>query len=101
MASYSSQSLDHLGLVSGMCKEIGVSKIIDHALGRCLDQLYETGVSDLYQCLSASVVKHLKLPCDGLNLDSTGFHLDGETSMKRIQKPFTSRVVIAVTTAPS
>ena len=31
MASYSSQGLDHLGLVSGMCKEIGVAQIIDQA----------------------------------------------------------------------
>lgn len=31
MASYSSQGLDHLGLVSGMCKEIGVAQIIDLA----------------------------------------------------------------------
>jgi transposase len=138
MASYSSQGLDHLGLVSGMCKEIGVAQIIDQAtptqapdkhisfgklveamilnglgftgrtlhmypeyfegkpverllgkgikaehinddaLGRCLDQLYETGVSDIYQRLSLSVVKHLNLPCEALNLDSTSFHLDGE-----------------------
>jgi transposase len=31
MASYSSQRLEHLGLVSGMCKEIGVAQIIDLA----------------------------------------------------------------------
>lgn len=138
MALYSSQGLDHLGLVSGMCKDIGVAQIIDQitptqapdkhitfgklveamilnglgfagrtlhmypeyfegkpverllgkdikaehinddALGRCLDQLYETGVSDIYQRLSLSVVKHLNLPCEALNLDSTSFHLDGE-----------------------
>ena len=137
MTTYSTKGLDHLGLVSGMCKEIGIAKIIDDAhpkqsldkhisygklveamilnglgfvgrtlhmypeyfaerpverllgkgikaehinddaLGRCLDQLYETGVSDLYQTLSAHVVKHLNLPCEGLNLDSTSIHVDG------------------------
>tara|TARA_B110000914_G_C15482562_1_gene456419 strand:+ start:93 stop:1700 length:1608 start_codon:yes stop_codon:yes gene_type:complete len=146
MASYSSQGLDHLGLVSGMCKEIGVAQIIDKvtppqspdkhitygqlveamilnglgfvgrtlhmypeyfegrpverllgqgikaehinddALGRCLDQLYETGVSELYQNLSVSVIKHLKLPCEALNLDSTSFHLDGEYSHEEDSK---------------
>lgn len=146
MASYSSQSLDHLGLVSGMCKEIDVAQIIDNAtpaqspnkhisygqlveamilnglgfvgrtlhmypeffeerpverllgqgikaehinddaLGRCLDQLYETGVSELYQQLSVSVVKHLNLSCEGLNLDSTSFHLDGEYSHEEDSK---------------
>jgi transposase len=135
--TYSIKNLDHLGLVSGMCKEIGVAKIIDQAhpkqskdkkisygqlveamilnglgfvgrtlhmypeyfadkpverligegikaehinddaLGRCLDKLYETGVSALYQTLSARVVEHLELPCEGLNLDSTSMHVDG------------------------
>lgn len=137
MATYTTKGLDHLGLVSGMCKELGIAKLIDKALpeqcadkhithgqlveamilnglgfvgrtlhmypeyfkerpverllgkgikaehinddalGRCLDQLYETGVSDIYQILSASVVKHLKLPCEGINLDSTSIHVDG------------------------
>lgn len=136
--SYSTKSLDHLGLVSGMCKDIGIAKFIDDAhpeqskdkhvsygqlveamilnglgfvgrtlymypeyfadrpverllgkgvkaehinddaLGCCLDQLYETGVSDLFQGLSARTISHLKLPCEGLNLDSTSIHVDGE-----------------------
>lgn len=135
--TYSIKNLDHLGLVAGMCQEIGIAKLIDQAhpnqskdknitygqlveamilnglgfvgrtlhmypeyfadkpverllgegvkaehinddaLGRCLDQLYETGVSALYQTLSARVVKHLDLPCEGLNLDSTSIHVDG------------------------
>ena len=138
MAAYSTKGLDHLGLVSGMCKEIGVAKLIDQAhpeqskdkhisygqlveamilnglgfvgrtlymypeyfkecpverligkgikaehinddaLGRCLDKLYETGVSGIYQTLSARVVEHLNLPCEGINLDSTSIHVDGE-----------------------
>jgi len=137
MAAYSTKGLDHLGLVSGMCKELSVAKLIDaalpkqcadkhitygqlveamilnglgfvgrtlhmypeyfkerpverllgegikaehindDALGRCLDQLYETGVSGIYQTLSASVVEHLGLPCEGVNLDSTSIHVDG------------------------
>jgi len=136
--SYSTKSLDHLGLVSGMCKDIGIAKFIDDAhpeqsqdkhvsygqlveaiilnglgfvgrtlhmypeyfadrpverligkgvkaehinddaLGRCLDQLYETGVSELFKGLSARTISHLKLPCEGLNLDSTSIHVDGE-----------------------
>ncbi|MCP3673473.1 MAG: IS1634 family transposase, partial [Gammaproteobacteria bacterium] len=138
MASYSTKGLDHLGLVAGMNKELGIAKIIDSALpdqssekliscgqlveamilnglgfvgrtlhmypqyfkerpverligkgikaeyinddalGRCLDKLYETGVSDIYQTLSASVVEHLELPCEGINLDSTSIHVDGK-----------------------
>lgn len=138
MASYSTKGLDHLGLVAGMNKELGIAKIIDKALpnqcddklisygqlveamilnglgfvgrtlhmypqyfkerpverligkgikaeyinddalGRCLDKLYETGVSDIYQTLSASVVEHLGLPCEGINLDSTSIHVDGK-----------------------
>lgn len=136
--SYSTKGLDHLGLVAGMCKELGVAEFFDQAhpnqseyrkiscgelvvsmllnglgfvgrtlhmypeyfaerpverlirkgikaehinddaLGRCLDQLYETGVSKLYQGLSEKVVTHLGLPCEGVNLDSTSLHVDGQ-----------------------
>ena len=135
--TYSIKNIDHLGLVAGMCKEIGIAKMIDQAhpkqskdkkitygqlveamilnglgfvgrtlhmypeyfkdkpverllgegikaehinddaLGRCMDQLYETGVSDIYQTLSARVIELLGLPCEGLNLDSTSIHVDG------------------------
>lgn len=57
---------------------IEASNINDDALGRCLDQLYESGVSKVYQCLGENVIKHLGLPCEGLNLDSTSMHVDGE-----------------------
>ncbi len=59
-------------------KGIKAEYINDDALGRCLDKLYETGVSDIYQTLSASVVEHLELPCEGINLDSTSIHVDGK-----------------------
>jgi len=136
--SYSTKGLDHLGLVAGMCQELGVAEFFDQAhpnqsehrkiscgqlvvsmllnglgfvgrtlhmypeyfserpverligeglkpeyinddaLGRCLDQLYETGVSELYQGLSERVVEYLGLPCEGINLDSTSMHVDGQ-----------------------
>jgi transposase len=52
-------------------------QINDDALGRCLDALYEKGVSALYQTIGEAVVKHLDLPCDSVHLDSTSFHYDG------------------------
>jgi transposase len=61
-----------------VCKGIKAEHINDDALGRCLDKLYETGVSGIYQTLSARVVEHLNLPCEGINLDSTSIHVDGE-----------------------
>lgn len=139
-AAYSTQRLDHLGLVSGMCKTLSIAEHIDKvvpdhrdeklisygqlvvamiinglgfagrtlhmypehfdekpverligegikasyinddALGRCLDQLYESGVSSIYQGLAANVVEHLNLPCLGINLDSTSIHVDGKYS---------------------
>jgi len=135
---YVSKSLDHLGLVSGFCEEIGLvdfidvkigkqssqrnlsygqcvlamllnglgfvgrtlhmypqyfeskplerllghgidsSHINDDVLGRCLDKLYEHGVSNLYQELAEKVVMYLGLPCDSVHLDSSSFHVDGE-----------------------
>ena len=131
------QNIDHLGLVAGMCKELGIADHIDRrapkvsdewnvshgeavvamilnglgftgqslhmfpqyfankpldklireeiepehmndkVLGRALDELFELDVSKVYFELAIKVAKHLKLPCDALNLDGTGFHVDG------------------------
>lgn len=57
---------------------ITAENINDDVLGRCLDKLYEVGVSDLYQMLAEKVIVHLGLPCDSVHLDSSSFHVDGE-----------------------
>jgi len=56
-------------------------QINDDALGRCLDALYEKGVSCLYQTIGEAVVRHLDLPCDSVHLDSTSFHYDGQEKL--------------------
>ncbi|WDE03230.1 IS1634 family transposase [Thalassomonas viridans] len=53
----------------------------DDALGRCLDALYDEGVSPLYQKIGEAVIKHLGLPCDSVHLDSTSFHYDGQEKL--------------------
>jgi len=53
----------------------------DDALGRCLDALYEKGVSSLYQGIGESVVQHLGLSCHSVHLDSTSFHYDGREKL--------------------
>jgi transposase len=137
MSFPSAKSIDHLGLVAGFSKEIGIAEIIndaigdtglrkvstgdlfvamllnglgftgrtlhmyseyftnrpldrllgegiapehinDDALGRCLDALYDYGVSDLYQQLGEKVVSHLGLANESLHLDSSSFHYDGQ-----------------------
>ncbi|RUR19718.1 DUF4277 domain-containing protein [Legionella sp. km535] len=47
--------------------------INDDALGRCLDKLYEHGVSNLYQDLAEKVILHLGLPCQSVHAEAT-FH---------------------------
>jgi transposase len=59
---------------------IEASHINDDALGRCLDALYDEGVSSLYQKIAEEVVNHLKLPCEFTHLDSTSFHYDGKAN---------------------
>jgi transposase len=130
------KSIDHHGLVAGFCKEIGLVKIIDDALGgaetrkvsfgklfvamminglgftsrslhmyseyfsdkalgklidpdidcasinddalgRCLDRLFEYGVSSLYQDIAEKVVDNLGIKVESVHLDSTSFHYDG------------------------
>lgn len=134
--SYHIKNLDHLGLVSGMCKYLGISEIIDKhltkdrsnkvtygqavvamvlnamgfhsqtlhmfpkfyedkpterligpgvlpehlnddVLGRCLDALYDFGVSELFQTLAESTLDKLKLSSDAVHLDISSFHTDG------------------------
>lgn len=130
--------LDHLGLVAGMCNELGLVEYFDkslpscgpdkklshgqlvlgmiinglgytsqplymypeymqdkpldrligngitasnfnqHSLGRTLDQLYESDVSDLYSKFALKVVNYLGLQPSSLHLDSTSFHVDGD-----------------------
>jgi transposase len=54
--------------------------INDDALGRCLDTLYEYGVSKLYQQLGEAVVTKLGLATEALHLASTSFHYDGQAT---------------------
>ena len=54
--------------------------INDDALGRCLDTLYEYGVSKLYQQLGEAVVTQLGLATEALHIDSTSFHYDGQAT---------------------
>ena len=72
-----SQYFDDKPLERLFGEEICAEDINDDALGRCLDKLFEHGVSELYQMLGEAVVKHLGLACDGLNVDTTSFHVDG------------------------
>ena len=46
--------------------------------GRCLDTVYEMGVTELYMKLSTHTVKQLELPCLGTHIDTTSFHVDGD-----------------------
>ena len=57
---------------------IEAKHINDDSLGRCLDTLYDLGVSSTFQKLSEKVISHLGLPCNALNLDSTSMHVDGK-----------------------
>lgn len=50
---------------------IKASDINDDALGRCLDALYEHGVSSIYQSIGEKVVNHLGLyPCSGRDYEN-------------------------------
>ena len=134
---YRTQVLDHLGLVAGMCEELGITEVIDQAtqqnpemrlvtvghavkamvlnglgfvnqqlylvphffhnkplprliapgiqarhlnddtLGRALDTLYKTGLTELYSLIAATAAKRLGLAPTFTHLDTTSFHVDG------------------------
>ena len=59
-------------------KPVEAEAINDDVLGRCLDKLYEVGVSELYEGLASKVVNHLGLSCETVHLDATSIHVDGD-----------------------
>ena len=59
---------------------VEASHINADALDRCLDALYDAGVSDLYQQIAEKVVDPLKLPCEFTHVDSISFHYDGKAN---------------------
>lgn len=49
----------------------------DDALGRALDTLYASGVTELYSLIAATAAQRLGLGSRFVHLDSTSFHVDG------------------------
>ncbi|HSF31575.1 MAG TPA: IS1634 family transposase [Candidatus Tectomicrobia bacterium] len=49
----------------------------DDALGRALDTLYASGVTERYRLIAATAAERLGLAPQGLHLDSTSCHVDG------------------------
>ncbi|HSX82031.1 MAG TPA: IS1634 family transposase [Candidatus Saccharimonadia bacterium] len=56
---------------------IQASHLNDDTLGRALDTLYETGVTELYSLIAATAATRLGLTPTFAHLDSTSFHVDG------------------------
>jgi hypothetical protein len=59
-----SESFDDKPISRLIGEGIDASHINDDVLGRCLDALYDAGVSGLYQKITEKVVDHLKLLCE-------------------------------------
>jgi transposase len=58
-------------------KDVLPEHLNDDVMGRCLDALFEAGVSELYQLIAEKVVEKLKLKSKAVHLDITSFHVDG------------------------
>src|SRR5262245_3023125 len=56
---------------------IQASHLNDDTLGRALDTLYETGLTELYSLIAATAAKRLGLAPTFTHLDTTSFHVDG------------------------
>ena len=56
---------------------IQASYLNDDTLGRALDTLYETGLTELYSLIAATAAKRLGLAPTFTHLDTTSFHVDG------------------------
>jgi transposase len=134
--TYSTQRLDHLGIVAGICQQISLIEKIDtyvgvtgrkvsvgeavqamvlnalgfvgralyltpeffdnkpidlliregltaedfndDSLGRALDMLYQTGVTELFACVSSHALHVFGIEHDFVHLDNTSFSLEGD-----------------------
>jgi transposase len=56
---------------------IQASHLNDDTLGRALDTLYETGLTELYSLIAATAARRLGLTPTFTHLDTTSFHVDG------------------------
>ena len=56
---------------------IKASHLNDDTLGRALDTLHATGVTELYSLIATTAAKRLGLAPTFMHLDSTSFHVDG------------------------
>jgi len=56
---------------------VAPEQLNDDALGRALDSLYESGVTELYSLIAATAAQRLGLRPTYTHLDTTSFHVDG------------------------
>src|SRR5919204_6133546 len=56
---------------------VAPKQLNDDALGRALDTLYASGVTELYSLIAATAAQRLGLAPRFAHLDSTSFHVDG------------------------
>lgn len=67
----------------------------DDRLGRVLDQLYLSGLTQLFVSIALKAAKHMGVATDRLHLDSSSFHVHGE------YEPMTPEVSVVRKTASS
>jgi transposase len=56
---------------------VAPAQLNDDALGRVLDTLYTSGVTELYSLMAATAAQRLRLAPRFAHLDTTSFHVDG------------------------
>ena len=59
---------------------IQASHLNDDTLGRALDTLYETGLTELSSLIAATAARRVGLPPTFTHLDTTSFHVDGRSN---------------------
>jgi transposase len=59
-------------------KGIKPEQLNDDRLGKALDELYATGLSDLFLSISLKAAQRFEVKIETAHLDSTSFHVDGK-----------------------
>lgn len=58
----------------------------DDKIGRVMDELYKSGLNDLFLEVILEVIKKFKIEIKSCHLDATSFHLDGEYKREHLKE---------------
>jgi len=90
--TYTTQRLDHLGILADICDEM----LNEDGLGRALDAIFEAGLTEVFAQVASHSLRHFGIEYRFVHLDLSSFHLHGEYDQEVEEAPGVVRITQAV-----